>query len=70
MLGRLIEENDVEQRLVHLDAAVVNDKAELAKAIHEEANGFILVVRYALCTLRDGMISQGCRGVLCDKTAQ
>ena len=31
-------ENDIEQRLVDPDAAVVFDKAELAKSIHEEAD--------------------------------
>jgi hypothetical protein len=38
MLGQLIEQDHIEQRLVYLDAAVVIDKAELAKAIHEEAD--------------------------------
>jgi len=33
-----VVENDVEQRLMNLDAAVVRNKAELAKAIHEEAD--------------------------------
>ena len=33
-----IVQNDVEQRLVNPDAAVVFNKAELAKAIHEEAD--------------------------------
>lgn len=38
MLGRLIVKNHVEKGFVDVDAAVVIDKAELAKAIHEEAN--------------------------------
>ena len=38
VIGQLIEQNCVQQRLVHLDAAVVADEAELAKAIHEEAD--------------------------------
>ena len=38
MLGRLIVKNYVEKGLVDVDAAVVIDKAELAKAIHEEAD--------------------------------
>ena len=38
MLGRLIVKNHVEKGLVDVDAAVVIDKAELAKAIHEEAD--------------------------------
>ena len=33
---RLIVENDVEQRAVYLDRAVVFDEAELAEAVHEE----------------------------------
>jgi hypothetical protein len=33
-----VVQNDVEQRPVNADAAVVFNKAELAKAIHEEAN--------------------------------
>ena len=36
--GELIEENHIEQGLVHLDAAVITDQAESAKAIHEEAD--------------------------------
>jgi len=31
-LGRLIEQNHVQQRLVHPDAAVVFEKAELAES--------------------------------------
>jgi len=38
VLGQLIEQDHVEQRLVYLDAAVVVDEAEFAKAIHEEAD--------------------------------
>jgi hypothetical protein len=38
VLGQLIEQDHIEQRLMHLDAAVVTDKAELAKAVHEEAD--------------------------------
>src|ERR1035438_6100253 len=38
VLGQLIEEEHIEQRLMHLDAAVVGDEAELAKAIHEKAD--------------------------------
>src|ERR1700685_293689 len=38
LLGWLIVKNHVEKRLIDLDAAVVIDKAELAKAIHEEAD--------------------------------
>ena len=38
MLGQLIEQDHIEQRLVYLNAAVVIDKAEFAKAIHEEAD--------------------------------
>jgi len=38
MLGRLIVKNHVEKGLIDMDAAVVIDKAELAKPIHEEAN--------------------------------
>ena len=38
MLRQLVEQDYIEQRLVHLDAAVVIDKAELAKAIHKEAD--------------------------------
>ncbi len=38
MLGQLVEQDHIEQRLVHLDAAVVINKAELAKAVHKEAN--------------------------------
>ena len=37
-VGQLIEQDHVEQRLMYLDAAVVTDKAELAKAIHEKAD--------------------------------
>jgi hypothetical protein len=37
-LGELIVQNHIEQRLVDTDAAVVFDEAELAKAIHEEAD--------------------------------
>jgi hypothetical protein len=33
-----VVENHIEQRLVHTDAAVVFDKAVLAKAIHEKAD--------------------------------
>jgi hypothetical protein len=33
-------------------------------------DGLILVVRYAIRTLRGGMITQVRRGVLCDKAAQ
>jgi hypothetical protein len=33
-----VVQNDVEQRPVYADATVVFNKAELAKAIHEEAN--------------------------------
>src|ERR1700682_5750719 len=38
MLGRLIVKNHIEKGLVDVDAAVVVDKAELPKAIHEEAD--------------------------------
>jgi hypothetical protein len=40
LLGGLdsIVQNDVEQRLMNPDATVVFNKAELAKAIHEETN--------------------------------
>jgi hypothetical protein len=38
LLRQLIEQNHIEQRLVHLDAAVVIDKAELAKAVHDESD--------------------------------
>src|ERR1700688_4483212 len=38
MFGRLIVKNHVEKGFVDVDAAVVIDKAELAKAIHEEAD--------------------------------
>jgi DNA topoisomerase I len=38
VLGQLIEQHHIEQRLIHLDAAVVIDKAQLAKAIHKEAD--------------------------------
>jgi len=38
MLGRLIVKNHVEKGPVDVDAAVVIDKAELAKAIHEETH--------------------------------
>ena len=37
-LGELIVQNHIEQRLMDPDAAVVFDKAELAKVIHEEAD--------------------------------
>ena len=36
--GELIVQDDIDQRLVDADAAVVLDEAELAKAIHEEAD--------------------------------
>ena len=38
LLRRLIVQNHIEQRLVNLDAAVVFNEAELAKAVHEEAD--------------------------------
>src|ERR1035437_3634132 len=38
VLGELIVQNYIDQRLVNPDAAVVFDEAELAKAIHEEAD--------------------------------
>src|ERR1700692_3521819 len=38
MLGRLIVKNHVEKGFVDVDAAVVMNKAQLAKAIHEEAD--------------------------------
>jgi Phosphohydrolase-associated domain len=38
LLGQLIVKNHVEKGLVDVDAAVVVDKAELAKTIHEEAD--------------------------------
>ena len=38
MLGRLIVKNHVEKGLVDVDGAVVIDKAQLAKAIHEETD--------------------------------
>ena len=38
MLGRLIVKNHVEKGLVDVNAAVVIDKTEFAKAIHEEAD--------------------------------
>jgi hypothetical protein len=34
----LIEQDHIEQRLIYLDAAVVTDKTELAKAVHKEAD--------------------------------
>jgi len=36
--GELIVQNDIDQRLMDPDAAVVFDEAEFAKAIHEEAD--------------------------------
>ena len=36
MLAELVEQNHIEKRPMDADAAVVFDKAELAKAIHEE----------------------------------
>jgi len=38
VLWQLVEKNYVKQRLIYLDAAVVIDKAKLAKSIHEEAD--------------------------------
>jgi hypothetical protein len=38
MFGRLIVKNHVEKGFVDVDATVVIDKAQLAKAIHEEAD--------------------------------
>src|ERR1035441_5887033 len=38
LLGEMIVLNHIDQRLVDPDAAVVFDKTELAKAIHEEAD--------------------------------
>src|ERR1700733_462153 len=38
VLRQLIEQNHVEQRPMNLDAAVVADETEFAKAIHEEAD--------------------------------
>ena len=50
-------ENDIEQRLVDPDAAVVFDKAELAKSIHEEADagpgGANHFRQRSLCDLRN-----------------
>jgi len=36
VLGQLIEQDHIEQQFEHLDALVVSDEAEVAKAIHEE----------------------------------
>ena len=51
MLGRLIVKNHVEKGLVNMDAAVVIDKAELAKAIHEEADRDRVVPTMLACLL-------------------
>ena len=38
LLWQLVEKDHIEQRLIHLDAAVVTDKPELAKAIHKKSD--------------------------------
>jgi hypothetical protein len=38
LLGQLVVKNQVEQRSMHPDSPVVFDQAQLAKAIHEEAD--------------------------------
>ena len=38
LLGEMIVQNHIHQRLIDADATVVFNKAELAKAIHEEAD--------------------------------
>jgi hypothetical protein len=38
MLGQLIQQYNIEKRLVYPDATVVFDESELAKAIHEKAD--------------------------------
>jgi hypothetical protein len=38
MIGQSIMQNHIEQRLVHMDASVVFNKAHLAEAVHEEAD--------------------------------
>ena len=38
MIWQSVEKNHIEQRLIDLDAAVVIDIAECAKAIHKEAH--------------------------------
>jgi len=56
LLGGLdsIVQNDVEQRSMNPDATVVFNKAELAKAIHEEANaGPSGTDHFRQCFLRD-----------------
>ncbi len=37
MLGQIVIQEHLEQRLMHPDAALVFNKTKLAKAIHEEA---------------------------------
>jgi hypothetical protein len=38
MPGHSIQQNRVQQRLVNLDAALVFDEAEFAKAVHQEVD--------------------------------
>jgi len=38
MVRQLIEQDYIEQRLMYLDAAVIANETELAKAVHEEAD--------------------------------
>src|SRR5271166_2039782 len=38
MIRQLVEQDNVEQRLMYLDSAVVTYKSQLAKAIHKEAD--------------------------------
>ena len=38
VLRKLVVQNNIRQRLMNSDAAVVFDKTELAKSIHEEAH--------------------------------
>jgi len=38
IIRQLIEQDHIEKRLMYLDAAVVFDEAELAKAVHKEAD--------------------------------
>ena len=38
LLWQLVEKDHIEQGLIHLDAAVVTDKPEIAKAIHKKSD--------------------------------
>jgi hypothetical protein len=69
VVRQLIEQDHIQQRLMHLDAAVITDKSELAKTVHKEADtrpGGADGTNFALRFLLDSPMRPKLKQTTCD----